>query len=300
MKFASHFLLVPFLLKAYGFTAPRTTHSKDVMHRPESHLQKHSQVRSHLEMTIELRPTDRNKNVIIISEEPTNFLKNALSGQAILLATSALVGALLSLNPLGEELKLPLEWEDWKLVYSFVVPTIAVGFVVDRLPGKVFQDMFMDTKLFVLRILGFSTNIVSAITLSALLSTGAAISEEVFFRGLLFTIIAPIFGLWPALIISSLSFGFAHFPKLGAPQQVIETILGGIFGYAFILSGYNLAVPIAIHATYDFITIMVTWGLANQDFKVQMSDALTEHLNRQQERKAKTADVLRDEDVGGF
>ena len=93
----------------------------------------------------------------------------------------------------------------------------------------------------------------------------AGFSEELFFRGLVFNSIDSSTNAIVALIASSIIFGFAHFPIWGASHAVVEAILGGILGYAYWYSEYNIAVPIAIHTIYDFITLFVTWYFARND-----------------------------------
>lgn len=47
-------------------------------------------------------------------------------------------------------------------------------------------------------------------------------------------------------------------------NALVESVLGGMFAFSYIYSGYNIAVPIAIHGLYDFGTIFITWLLASR------------------------------------
>jgi membrane protease YdiL (CAAX protease family) len=82
------------------------------------------------------------------------------------------------------------------------------GLYVDNLPGKVFKEMSRDTKLFVLRILGSSASAPKAIFIAALLSAGAALAEEFFFRGIVFNSIDASAGLPTAFLLSSVTYAF--------------------------------------------------------------------------------------------
>jgi hypothetical protein len=62
-------------------------------------------------------------------------------------------------------------------------------------------------------------------------------------------------------------------PVFGA-DALVEAVLGGIFGYIYILSGYNLVVPIIVHSVYDFATIFFTWLSASSDLKQRFSAAV--------------------------
>ena len=100
----------------------------------------------------------------------------------------------------------------------------------------------------------------------------AAFSEELFFRGILQSAIENATTNLPiALSVSSLVFGFVHFPFWGA-NVLAEIVLGQTLGVAYWYSGYNLAVPIAIHTIYDFIGTLLIWYSARNDLKRLVGD----------------------------
>jgi hypothetical protein len=47
------------------------------------------------------------------------------------------------------------------------------GIIFDNLPGKVFQDISRDTKIFVVRLLGFRSSLISSLFLALILSGNA-------------------------------------------------------------------------------------------------------------------------------
>ncbi len=89
----------------------------------------------------------------------------------------------------------------------------------------------------------------------ALLSALAgAVSEEVFFRGFLFRLVAGLGGKWTALALSSAIFGFAHYNNAGAgvwSSVAIAIEAGVLLGAAYAASG-SLWLPIGIHAGWNF------------------------------------------------
>ena len=154
----------------------------------------------------------------------------------------------------------------------------------DSLPFEPFRTITRDTRIFTLRLLGRSSSTALAALVALFISATTAFSEEYAFRGFLFAVLGHNFGLPAAFIGSSVLFGLAHFPQFGS-SALVESLLGAIFGYAYYLSGYNIAVPIAVHTLYDFATLFVTWLLASADLrrrialaKEQLQEAVLEEV----------------------
>lgn len=76
----------------------------------------------------------------------------------------------------------------------------------------------------------------------------AAVTEEVFFRGIL----QPRVGLWA----SSLLFGLVHIGYGTILQVVAPILLGLLFGLLF-LRTRSLWAPIAAHFTFDFVELLI-------------------------------------------
>lgn len=150
--------------------------------------------------------------------------------------------------------------------------------MIDRLPFQASREIARDTKIFTLRVLGRGTQPLVAAGVALLLSLTAGFSEEVAFRGFVFLSLDQSVGQISALIVSSVIFGFAHFPIYGS-STLLECFFGGVFAYGYYASGYNLAVPIAAHTMYDFATMFLTWSIASADFKKRLSE--TEGLLQQ-------------------
>jgi membrane protease YdiL (CAAX protease family) len=147
--------------------------------------------------------------------------------------------------------------------------------VVDYIPAKPFHDVAVETRVYVLNMIGTSASPVKAAIIASLLSGFAGLSEEFLFRGVLFTLLEGFLGMVPAFVVSSLCYGFVHqnTPLYGA-NAFIETVAGIMFAYIYVISGHNLAVPIAAHTVYDFATIMVTWWLATSQLQASEKSQL--------------------------
>ena len=98
--------------------------------------------------------------------------------------------------------------------------SLLLGQIIDRLPGRFWQQIALETKVFTLRLLGRETAPLPAALVSFLTSASAAISEEIFFRGLVFNVLLGTLGPWGALAGSSAFFGLCHVPVLGGSWAV--------------------------------------------------------------------------------
>ena len=100
-------------------------------------------------------------------------------------------------------------------------------------------------------------------TSAAALSLGAAVSEEMFFRGLLLPILDYRFGKHTGLAASSLIFGFMHVfnPDIDKPVYFIGQAVaaGFLLGYQVQHDRYRLHKAIAAHFWYDIISMTTTW-----------------------------------------
>lgn len=100
----------------------------------------------------------------------------------------------------------------------------------------------------------------------ASISWGAAVSEEILFRGVLLPSLDFRYGKRTGLVASSLVFGFVHIfnPDIDRPAYFIgqATLAGFVLGYHVQHSGYRLDKAIAAHFWYNVFSMTTTW-LAN-------------------------------------
>lgn len=94
-------------------------------------------------------------------------------------------------------------------------------------------------------------------------SYGAAVSEELFFRGLLLPVLDYKFGKGIGLISSSFIFGSAHLfnPGVDKPFYLFAQafIAGFVFGNHVQRNNYMLSEVIAAHFWYNFFSSTTTW-----------------------------------------
>ena len=94
-------------------------------------------------------------------------------------------------------------------------------------------------------------------------SYGAAVSEEMLFRGLLLPLIDCKFGKRAGLITTSMTFGLAHLfnSDIDKPLYFISqaTLAGLVFGYYVQQNDYRLSEVIAAHFWYNIASLTTTW-----------------------------------------
>lgn len=157
---------------------------------------------------------------------------------------------------------------------------------LDSLPINFFRETARDTRVFATRLIGRRSNAVGALGVALLLAAAAAFAEEVAFRGVLFNVLNNWLGSAAALGASSLVFGVCHTLTFG-PNALFESMFGAVFALVYILSGGNLAVPIAVHTLYDLFTLLLCWQLGTREFdeKVQRAKEQLDATKTQQPKK---------------
>ncbi len=115
-----------------------------------------------------------------------------------------------------------------------------------------------------------------------LISVGAGFGEEWFFRGFLQqlfkSMLSPESGIWPAILIVSLIFGFCH--ALSRTYFVITFVISIYFGYVMELTGSVLPAAVS-HALYDFVALIYLSVLYRQraERAVRTIERITEQLS---------------------
>jgi uncharacterized protein len=97
----------------------------------------------------------------------------------------------------------------------------------------------------------------------ALLAFGAALLEEIMFRGYLFRLLSLALGTWIAVLVTALFFGAAHAANPGATlfsSFAIAVEAGVILAGAYAVSG-RLWLPIGLHLGWNFAESTI-WGMS--------------------------------------
>jgi uncharacterized protein len=115
-------------------------------------------------------------------------------------------------------------------------------------PQRVVEDLGADTSNFLL--------VVGALVVIVV----APFCEELFFRGMLFTVLRQRMPLWPAAVIDGVLFGFVHGSLVIVP---ILAALGVMFCYVYERTG-SIFPTIALHALNNTIAYgdQTDWGVA--------------------------------------
>lgn len=86
----------------------------------------------------------------------------------------------------------------------------------------------------------------------------APVLEEVVFRGLLFQVLRRRLGVWPGILLSSLTFAIVHLELVDRPLSLgALLVLGAWLAGAFHRTG-SLVVPITAHALFNGVAIVAT------------------------------------------
>lgn len=205
------------------------------------------------------------------------LIGRTLFGEGVLLNFSFLYMAISTFfqsNQIGIDI-MSFDSNSMMTAVAFALPLIVGGFIVDATPVESLQAITRDTRIFVLRMLGYRSSIISSLVISLALALAAGFAEEVFFRSAIMRTIESVTTTPIAIIIQAAIFGFAHFPVFGA-SAFVEAIIGGVLGFSYSLTQYNLAVPIAIHTLYDFVTIFGIWYFASNDLNDRIQQAAQE------------------------
>lgn len=123
-------------------------------------------------------------------------------------------------------------------------------FGIDALLQNVQEDTA--SEVYSLSIFGTTTPVLSVVALAAAVTLATGVGEETLFRGLIQQGIASLAGPWVGLVVGAGVFGLAH--KMGPSDVLFISLSGAYMGLVFLQYG-DLTVPIATHATYDFLIL---------------------------------------------
>lgn len=94
------------------------------------------------------------------------------------------------------------------------------------------------------------------------LSLTAGICEEFLYRGLLMTLLAAAFGMWTAILLSSLVFGLGH--AYQGPGGILRTsVVGLLLALVVALTG-SLFVAMIAHVAIDLAQGRMLWAAINE------------------------------------
>ncbi|MBW3620548.1 MAG: CPBP family intramembrane metalloprotease [Actinobacteria bacterium] len=86
----------------------------------------------------------------------------------------------------------------------------------------------------------------------------APVIEEVVFRGLLFQVLRRRLGLWPGVLLSSLTFAVVHLELIDRPLSLAALLVLGAWLAGALHRTGSLVVPITAHALFNGVAIAAT------------------------------------------
>lgn len=189
---------------------------------------------------------------------PTGSSLPEMLGQS-LLAVPCLFGAVMMWPPQGKlTAKLgirPLGWADAGIAVAACVAVLVVGgaltdgwqMLLDRcgIPYQEKQDLLLDA---------LAASPVQLVALGAVVIVAVPVTEEIFFRRILFGLLRPL-GAWRAILLTSLVFSLVHGFLLGVPALFL---MGLGFQLVYLLRR-NLAAAILTHGLVNLCALVGTF-----------------------------------------
>ena len=108
-------------------------------------------------------------------------------------------------------------------------------------------------------------NVAMAVLFATALPLFAAIPEEIVYRGFMIDRFTTVFGgsrgaIWLAALAQALIFGLIHF-QWGVGGMLATTIMGLVWGMAFILCGRNLWIVIIAHSAAHIALVLQIYAM---------------------------------------
>src|SRR3954447_25542572 len=148
----------------------------------------------------------------------------------------------------GAPLKYAAQMASLGALAYFLFTVVYAAIVRPDNPQRVVEDLGADTNKLLL--------VVGALVVIMV----APLCEELFFRGILFTVLRQRMAFWPAAVIDGVLFGFVHGSLVIVP---ILAALGIVFCYVYEQTG-SIFPTIALHALNNTIAYgdQTDWGVA--------------------------------------
>jgi uncharacterized protein len=94
--------------------------------------------------------------------------------------------------------------------------------------------------------LGINTSILATVSAGLLIVVGAAVSEEILFRGLIFGALRSYGPFWLAALFSSALFGLVHLPNGSLAVVILLSLFGWLLAYLYERTG-SIGPSIVLH-----------------------------------------------------
>lgn len=159
----------------------------------------------------------------------TSSIATIFLGQAVLVASVVFFEIFTNFKTLPSSNFYDFNLRAVTVATLLAIPLTLSAFVVKNIPWNFSMKVKRSREVFALRLLGYATPPIVALFVSFVLSLCAGYSEELFFRGFVYSNILASSNVPIALIGSSVIFGIAHFPFVFSSQAIWEAVLGDRF-----------------------------------------------------------------------
>ncbi len=153
--------------------------------------------------------------------------------------------------------KMEINWLLIAVVVSMVlIPARAlVGAVVELAVNGSLESLEMRSELL---FAGAEPTILNFLTSLLIIAVLVPVSEELFFRGLLYRWFQLRFKFWPAVLLSSLLFGLAHYDSLAV---IISSFVLGVANAIAMERTKSIWVPIVMHAVTNGAAVVLMYSV---------------------------------------
>ncbi|HUT10418.1 MAG TPA: CPBP family intramembrane glutamic endopeptidase [Thermoguttaceae bacterium] len=203
-------------------------------------------------------------------QPPRNFALVAAIFEGGLAVVAVGLGALLGLDPL-QSFPQTLSAGAWGVGWGLAatLPALAAVWLCIKCPLRPFVELVRVVDEMLLPLFR-DFRLVEMAVISLL----AGLGEELLFRGILQQALADWIqgdlGVGVGLGVAAILFGLLH--RITLTYAVLATLIGLYLGFLWIVSDYNLLVPITAHAAYDFLVLVYMVRIRKTARRAQQTD----------------------------
>ena len=157
-------------------------------------------------------------------------------------------------------------YDVYRLKEAIILSVSLLGglWIFDKIPMAMIQRANRENKFALLNLFGLNSSPLVIFAVTTFLCGVNAFGEEVFFRGFLLPIVSNYLTVPVDIAVSSIAFGFLHFPR--GVNSLGQMGLGAVYSAAYLFSG-SLVVPIVAHTLFDFGSTLFPLYLARREVK---------------------------------
>jgi len=177
--------------------------------------------------------------------------------------TGVLVAGWLMLDRSLTSMGLELAADRWQWLAIGVASALILVFAIVTIRDSRDPDKLAEVRTQLGPLLVVTPHSVNELRHFIWVSITAGICEEILYRGLLMTALGMAFGLWPAVIVSSVVFGLGHMYQ-GVGGVVRTGLVGLVMALVVVFTG-SLFTAMVMHAVMDIVQGRMLWAAVNAE-----------------------------------